>query len=82
MIVAPVTIPATYQSHVHPKFTEAYQIIVTIENNKNNELKNSIPRIRKTIPEKIPARENEARINGNQGELATPFMMMSAVEDR
>src|ERR1051326_3614685 len=34
MIVAPVTMPATYHSHVHPKFTDAYQIIVTIESRR------------------------------------------------
>src|ERR1051325_88061 len=57
MIVAPVTMPATYHSHVHPKFTDAYQIIVTMESRKKTPQSNSTPRRRKTIPANTPASE-------------------------
>src|ERR1041385_1302882 len=81
MIVAPVTIPATYHSHVHPKFTDAYQIIVTIESRRKIAPSNNNPRMRKTIPANTPASENDPSINGNHGEFATPLMKMSAVDE-
>src|SRR6185369_14588052 len=81
MIVAPVAMPATYHSHVHPKFTDAYQIIVVIDSNRNTEPSSSNPRILNMIPENTPVNENAPRINGSHGEFATPLMKMSAVED-
>src|SRR5882724_3096335 len=81
MIVAPVTMPATYQSQVHPRFAEAYQIIVMIASSRNTEPSNNKPRMRKMIPENTPARENAPSTSGSQGELATPLMKMSAVDD-
>src|SRR4030095_3306087 len=81
MMVAPVAIPATYQSQVQPKFTEAYQIMVISDSSRKTEPSSSNPRIRNMIPENTPANENAPRINGNHGELTTPLMKMSAVED-
>jgi hypothetical protein len=81
MIVAPVTIPATYHNHVQPKFADAYQIIVTIDNNRKIDPSNSRPRMRNRIPANTPARENDPSINGNHGEFATPLMKMSAVDE-
>src|SRR6185436_16997131 len=81
MIVAPVTIPATYHSRVQPKFADAYQIIVTIDNKRKMEPRKSRPRMRNSIPANTPASENDPRINGNQGEFATPLIKMSAVEE-
>src|SRR6476659_8387837 len=81
MIVAPVAIPATYHSHVHPKFTDAYQIIVVIDSKRNTEPRSSNPRILNIIPENTPTNENAPRINGNHGEFTTPLIKMSAVED-
>ena len=81
MMVAPVTIPATYHNHVQPKFADAYQIIVTIDSRRKIEPSNSRPRIRNRIPANTPASENDPRINGNHGELATPLMKISAVEE-
>src|SRR5687767_9054297 len=71
MIVAPVTIPATYHSHVQPKFTDAYQIIVMIDSNKKTEPSSNSPRMRKMIPANTPANENDPRISGSHGEFAT-----------
>ena len=56
MIVAPVTIPATYHSQVQPRFADAYQIIVMIDNNKNTAPNSNKPLIRNMIPAKTPAR--------------------------
>ena len=81
IIVAPVIIPATYHNHVHPRFAEANQIIVMIDNNRNTAPRNNKPRMRNTIPENIPASENTLKMSGNHGEFSTPFMKMSAVED-
>src|SRR6185369_7215069 len=81
MIVAPVTIPATYHNHVQPKFADAYQIIVVIESKRKIEPRNSRPRMRNRIPAKTPASENDPRINGNHGEFATPLIKMSAVDE-
>ena len=66
MIVAPVTIPATYHNHVQPRFVDAYQIIVTIESNRNTEPNSSNPRMRKMIPANTPASENEPNTSGSQ----------------
>src|SRR5574338_706865 len=68
MIVAPVAIPKTYHSHVQPKLTDAYQIIVTIDNNRKIVPRSSMPRMRNTIPAKMPASENDPSINGSHGE--------------
>src|ERR1051326_5756279 len=81
MIVSPVTMRATYHSHVHPKFTDAAQIIVTIESRRKIAPSNNNARMRKTIPANTPASENDPRINGNHGEFATPLMKMSAVDE-
>src|SRR5687767_16009713 len=81
MIVAPVTIPATYHSHVQPKFTDAYQIIVMIDSNKKTEPSSNSPRMRKMIPANTPANENDPRISDSHGEFATTSIKMSAVED-
>jgi hypothetical protein len=81
IIVAPVMIPATYHNHVHPRFADANQIIVMIDNSKNSDPRSNKPRIRNTIPENIPASENTLSINGNHGEFSTPLMKMSAVDD-
>src|SRR5690349_7130600 len=81
MIVAPVTIPATYHSHVHPRFADAYQIIVMIDSNRNTAPKSSRPRMRKMIPAKTPASENVPSTSGSHGEFATPLMKMSAVDE-
>lgn len=81
IMAAPVAIPATYQSHVQPKFSDAYQIMVTIDSSRKIEPNKSNPRIRNIIPAKTPASDNEPRIKGSHGELAAPLMMMSAVDD-
>src|SRR5215470_5297008 len=81
MIDAPVTMPATYHSHVQPKFADAYQISVTIDNKRKIEPRKSIPRMRKTMPANTPASDNVPRMSGNQGESATPLRKMSAVEE-
>src|ERR1051325_8702339 len=81
MIVAPVTIPATYHSHVHPKFTDAYQIMVPIVTRRTIAPSRNNTTMRKTIPPKPPASENDPSINGNHGEFATPLMKMSAVDE-
>src|SRR5688572_20599263 len=81
MIVAPVTMPATYHNQVQPRFSDAYQIIVMIDNNRNTEPSSSIPLTRNMIPANTPANENDPRISGSHGEFATPLMKMSAVDD-
>src|SRR6266850_6108032 len=81
MIVAPVTMPATYHSHVQPRLAEAYQIIVMMASKRNTEPSKSSPRIRKMIPANTPAKEKPPSSNGSQGELATPLIKMSAVEE-
>src|SRR5258705_9181992 len=81
MIVAPVKMPATYHSQVQPRFAEAYQIIVIIASKRKTEPSSSRPRMRKMIPENTPAKENAPSTSGSQGELATPLIKMSAVDD-
>ena len=81
MIVAPEAMPATYQSHVHPKFADAYQIIVTIDSRRNTDPRSNNPRIRNMIPENTPASANAPRMSGSHGEFATPLMKMSAVDE-
>src|SRR5215213_10924788 len=81
MIVAPVTIPKTYHSHVQPKLSEAYQIIVTIDSKRKTDPSSNMPRMRNTMPAKMPASENDPSINGSHGEFATPLMKMSAVDE-
>src|SRR5215217_5290477 len=81
MIVAPVAIPKTYHSHVQPKLSDAYQIIVTIDSNRKTDPSSVMPRTRNTMPAKTPASENDPSTNGSQGEFATPLMKMSAVDE-
>src|ERR1051325_11916444 len=81
MIAAPVAMPATYQSHVQPKFTDAYLIIVAIASSRKIEPSKRNARTRKIIPANPPATANAAKTNGSHGELATPLMKMSAVDD-
>ena len=81
MIVAPVTIPATYHNHVQPKLLDAYQIIVVIDSNKKIAPSNSNPRMRNSIPANTPASENDPSISGSHGEFATQLMKMSAVDE-
>src|SRR5919197_791328 len=81
MIVAPVTIPATYHSQVQPKLADAYQMTVMIESSRKTEPSSRKPRIRKMIPQNTPAIDNAPKTNGSQGESATPLRKMSAVDE-
>jgi len=56
-------------------------IIVAIASIRKIEPSKRNARMRKIIPANTPATDKPARIKGSQGECATPFMKMSAVEE-
>src|SRR6185503_6999740 len=67
-IIRPSTIPATYQSHVQPRLTDAFQIIAPTARARKLVPRNRKGRMRYMTPTSTPATDRAASTSGSQGE--------------